>query len=1184
MEEEIALVERIFQENNLTHSLSDLQEIVLRKSILGLSYQEIADSTSYDHDYIKQTGAKLWKDISFALDKKVTKRNIGSILRQYAYEQAETSTVYTSKVTAKHSAQDWGDAIDVDSFLGRDLELNHCQNWIVRDHCRLITILGMGGIGKTAIASKIAREVAEDFDYLIWRSLRNAPPFVELISDLVLFISGQEEINIPLAVDASIACLMKYLANSRCLLILDNAESILRSGETGGKYREDYEGYGQLLRRLADEKHQSCLIITSREQPIGIDNKESKLVRSLQLSGLSISSAQEILRTKGIADSARLIEQYSGNPLALKIASTTVKSIFGGNVADFLREGSIAFGNIWELLEQQFNRLSKLEQSVMYWLAINRVGLTLSELKQDVVPVVPIRHLLESLESLKRRSLIQLSPTGFTQQPVVMEYVTEKLISTLLTEISTGEIDLLQTHPMVKVKDKEYLRETQVRIILQPLATKILTQFEDKFSIAKQFNSILNSLRTTKSIQTSYAIGNLINLLKYYELDLAGYDFSGFSVWQADLRGVNLQKVNFTDADLSQSIFTEKFGSILALDFSPDGSLLATGDDQRIKIWQVPEYKLVRTLSGHDAPPVWALAFSPDGSTLASGSSDRQVKLWNVDTGECLKVFEGHQGSIGSLAFSPDGQTLVSSSEDNTIKIWQLETAKEIAEFPSINSLLVNSFALSPDGKCLATNNKGEGIQIWQIDPKVCLQTIKIDNCQDVLVVFSPNSKLLVIGLPEGTIKLWDITRKTWQITLVGHSTPLTDIFFSAGSETLFSSSVDATIRLWQVATGKCISVLRGHQSRISAISLNAKNQTLASCSEDGSARIWELQTRKCIKILSGYSDHIWSIAFSVDGQTIASANETGVIRLWNVQTGNYQELEQLGQGRIQHVAFSPDGQTLASVTYNYQIKIWHLASNRCVQTIEGGSNFCWSIAFSVDSQSIVTTGGDGLVRCWHVATGKSINILVGHKSIVLEAVFLSETYDLASTSLDKTVKLWSLADGKCVKTLQCEGAVWSIDYHAESNIMVTGIENGNINLWNLNTGKCLAILKGHALTILSLAFNADGSIIASSSHDYTIRLWDVATGECLKIIDAHHNSILSVVFSPIPIAFHEGDNREILASGSHDETIKLWDVETGECLKTFKAPNIYEKMNVKGAIGLSSAQKAVLRALGSID
>jgi hypothetical protein len=148
------------------------------------------------------------------------------------------------------------------------------------------------------------------------------------------------------------------------------------------------------------------------------------------LTGLEQAAAQEILLAKGLVstedESRKLIEYYSGNPLALKIVATTIQSLFDGDVSKFLEQGTVVFGDIWDLLDQQFNRLSVLEKQVMDGLAINREWVPLPKLLEDIAPTVSHRELLEALVSLEHRSLIERHSASFTQQPVIIKYMTER--------------------------------------------------------------------------------------------------------------------------------------------------------------------------------------------------------------------------------------------------------------------------------------------------------------------------------------------------------------------------------------------------------------------------------------------------------------------------------------------------------------------------------------------------------------------------------------------------------------------------------------------------------------------------------------------------------------------------------------------------------------------------------------
>ncbi len=172
--------------------------------------------------------------------------------------------------TIANTHQDWGEAIDISTFYGRTVELAELEHWIVTDRCRIVAILGMGGIGKTSLSVKLAEQIQPSFEYLIWRSLRNAPPVQELLADLIEFLSDGQETELQGTVEGRVSGLIEYLRKHRCLLLLDDVEIVLRSGGLAGQYREGYQGYGELISRVGQERHQSCLVLTTREKPIEI--------------------------------------------------------------------------------------------------------------------------------------------------------------------------------------------------------------------------------------------------------------------------------------------------------------------------------------------------------------------------------------------------------------------------------------------------------------------------------------------------------------------------------------------------------------------------------------------------------------------------------------------------------------------------------------------------------------------------------------------------------------------------------------------------------------------------------------------------------------------------------------------------------------------------------------------------
>jgi len=143
------------------------------------------------------------------------------------------STQHSTAVQAPSIIQhrsDWGEAVDVSLFCGRLDELATLKRWVLQDRCRLVTLLGMGGIGKTTLVTKLAEQVEDQFEVLIWRSLRNAPTLTELLNDLLKFTSNQQITDLPESIAAKFPKLMDYLRQHRCLVVLDNLETLMQGG------------------------------------------------------------------------------------------------------------------------------------------------------------------------------------------------------------------------------------------------------------------------------------------------------------------------------------------------------------------------------------------------------------------------------------------------------------------------------------------------------------------------------------------------------------------------------------------------------------------------------------------------------------------------------------------------------------------------------------------------------------------------------------------------------------------------------------------------------------------------------------------------------------------------------------------------------------------------------------------
>jgi transcriptional regulator with XRE-family HTH domain len=193
-------------------------------------------------------------------------------------------------------AQDWGEAPDTVGFVGRVDELALLRRWLVDERCRLVAILGMGGIGKTSVAARLVENVAPSFERVYWRSLRDAPPVSNWLGGAIGFLSDQQVVTS--AESERIPVLLRLLRERRCLLVLDNSETLFEPGQRESRYRIGMAGYGRLLQAIGEASHQSCLVLTSREAPPELAVFAGSAVRTLQLVGLGVDEAQVLLAPK----------------------------------------------------------------------------------------------------------------------------------------------------------------------------------------------------------------------------------------------------------------------------------------------------------------------------------------------------------------------------------------------------------------------------------------------------------------------------------------------------------------------------------------------------------------------------------------------------------------------------------------------------------------------------------------------------------------------------------------------------------------------------------------------------------------------------------------------------------------------------------------------------------------------
>jgi WD40 repeat protein len=1170
-----------------------LQELTALLPEKKLTKEQVRESIKCYQDFLgilqdcrtATQGAKYWH---FILKLWCPRQAVADNLSRFDDEWGQQRS--RTRIALKKSRSEFTatESPNVSVFHGRTAELETLTQWVLHDNCRVVAILGMGGIGKTALAAKFVQSSEQLFKRVIWRSLLQAPPLEDLLAELLQTLTHGQEIADP--IDDCITQLLEQLCSQRYLVVLDNLEAILETGELVGAYRSGYGNYATLLQQLCDVPHQSTVVLTSREKPQEIATLEEPIrsVRLFQLQGLLPTEGEAILQEKNLDGTPetrqRLVELYQGNPLALKIVATSIQELFDGQLANFLEQGTALFERVHNLIDQQFNRLSELEQQILYWLAINRTPSSMAELEQDLISPSSKAELLQALESVHWRSLIEASHASYTLQPVLMEYTTDRLVEQICTEMMNQQLMLLRTHALVKAQAKEYVRETQIRLIIQPIIHKLTHDLRSINHLEMRLNHLLSIQQTQAPQEPGYVGGNIFNLLRQLNLSLSDRDFSNLTVWQADLRNVNLHRTNFSNADLSRSSFTQKINSIFTIAFSPDGQYIATGDTSaEIHVWRIADRQLSLILKAHHHW-IFSLAFSPDAQTIASASGDRTVKLWDATTGQLLQTLP-HDGVVFGVVYSPDGQTIATASNNHMVKLWNPLTGECLKTLQG-HTNRVCCLAYSLDGNLLASGGADQTVKVWTVDSGQILCTLRGHTNQVRSVAFSPDCTL-ASSSEDRTIRQWDINTAQCIRTLNGHTNWVTAIAFSTDGQRLVSASEDRTVKLWDADTGELLRTLHGHGNSVRTVAFHPQSRILASAGVGQSVRLWDGDTGQSLQTFQGYTNPVHCVVHNADGQKFVSCHGDKTIRVWDRKM---QQVLQTLEGHTNIVRWldvvpqdSTTRQLLVSCSSDRTVRLWNINSGELVETFWGHQGIVFASVVSPDGHTIASCSADKTVKLWHVPQPSEensqcgcIRTLEGHTDWVGSVSFSPDSQMIASGSLDRTIKLWDAETGNLLNTLQGHTSpVLAVAFDPSGQTLASGSLGLNLRLWNVATGECFKVFQGHTGGIWSIAFHPSSQIVATGSADQTIKLWNIQTGEVLKTLRGHTSQLHSVAFHP---------DGQTLVSGGDDETIKFWDVQTGECSQTLRVDRPYEGMNISGAIGLTQAQKHMLHELGAVE
>ena len=494
-------------------------------------------------------------------------------------------------------------------------------------------------------------------------------------------------------------------------------------------------------------------------------------------------------------------------------------------------------------------------------------------------------------------------------------------------------------------------------------------------------------------------------------------------------------------------------------------------------------------------------------------------------------------------------------------------------------------------------------------------------------IKYTPDGNRIAVATSIG-IWIYDAQTGEELTLLTGHRGRVTSLDFPADGRFLASGSFDGTVRLWDIDTGEQTALFAGHRAGIGAIAVSPDGKTVVSGDTwKGTLILWDTETGEELKRHATYRDNlirrlqisldkhrtvtypnaIEALAFSPDGKIFASGHRDDILRLWDSENGRkLSTLRDHKRGRIEGLVFSPDGKTLASsvdsiILYTLQkgkpqsrftiehstgdlvfspdgktlisfdwrswngenedLHVWDTTTDKRLQSIyTKHTDQHVALAISPDGNTILTGSWDGTIHQWDTATGTHLSTFAtGHGRDANILAFSEDGQTLISTLMrwghEDQHLFWDTATGVQISAPDIKETIKKTlgkrSPHLPNRVISAKIDEDrkHIQVQNVATGREMYRITEHKGDIWTFAFSPDRKILASGSEDTTIRLWDAINGNEILTLPTYTNQVFAVAFSP---------DGKILAGGSvydsqlgRSDLIRLWEIPSGRILTT---------------------------------
>lgn len=615
--------------------------------------------------------------------------------------------------------------------------------------------------------------------------------------------------------------------------------------------------------------------------------------------------------------------------------------------------------------------------------------------------------------------------------------------------------------------------------------------------------------------------------LDFSDMDLRGLSLTRYCSRRNTLlsifRNAVLTKNTLLDERTFQSVgHTNRITSVAAM---PSGFCLSGSDDNTLRVWDVDTGECLKTFE-QQTDWINCIATLPNGRCI-SESRNHTLYVWDINTDECIQNLQGHNRFVTCAAMLPDGR-YVSGSNDHTLRVWDTDTGECLRTLEG-HTDWVRCVSALPNGHCVSGSDD-KTLRVWDVDTGKCLHVLEGHNNYVTCLTVLHDGRCISGALDE-KLRVWDTNTGECLQTFKENIRKVTCIA-TLPSGRCITGSGNGILQIWNIYTGECLLSLRGHSYSINCVAAFPDGRCVSG-SDDNTLRIWDSETGKLLRHIGLLSIAPICVTVLQNGHHI-SLSANGTMRLWDTETGTLLKTLPRYPGSIKCISALPDGRYVTG-SWNGILRIRNVNTDEC-HSLQGSKRAVMCIA-ALSNGNYVSGLWDNTLHVRNVETGKRIQTLRGHTKPVTCIATLPNGH-CVSGSDDHTLRLWNVDTGECLKILRgytrkiiCVAAL--------SNTRCVSSGDETLWVWDFTEKKRLQVLRGHTDLVTCVAVLTDRCCV-SGSNDKTLRVWDVDTGECLHILEGHTDCVNCVVTLP--------DGK--ILSGAADNTLRIWDPNTEECLR----------------------------------